>query len=157
MVTSNSQPMTPLDRMTADRRRNLRTGQLQIWAAVSADNRWVYSREEMPTTPWIVTRRGEWGEQWFGTLIAARRWTAEFDAKASRATTPTDLSGARVFAERYGNTRVRWYVLPGQHQADHVWHSRRPGHLELSVHMVHYVTLSGLLTELPSVDLRKAG
>jgi hypothetical protein len=149
--------MTPLNKAKTVRRRNLRNGQLQIWEATSADNRWIYGREEMPTTPWIVTRRGEWGEQWFGTLMAARRWTAEFDAKASRAILPADLTGASVYAERYNTTTERWYIIPGQRPADHVWHSRRPGHLELSVHMVHYVTLSGLLTELPPADLRKAG
>jgi hypothetical protein len=148
---------TPLDKVTTDRRRNLRTGQLQIWGAVSADNRWVYSREEMPTTPWIVTKRGEWGEQWFGTLMAARRWTSEFDAKANAAAPPANLTNASVYAERYNTTTERWYIIPGQRPADHVWHSRRPGHLELSVHTAHYVTLSGLLTELPMADLRKAG
>jgi len=150
-------PMTFLDRTRTTRHRSLRTGQLQIWGAVSADHCWVYSREEMPTTPWIVTKRGEWGEQWFGTLTAARRWTAGFDALADAATRPADIATASVYAERYRTTTERWYVFPGQCQADHVWHSRRPGHLELSVHMVNYVTLSGLLTELPPVDLRKAG
>jgi hypothetical protein len=148
--------MTPLDKTKTVRFLG-RSGRREVWHAVSADRHWTYSREEMPGTPWLVTRRGEWGEQWFGTLMAARRWTAGFDAKASRAILPANPTGARVFVKRYDTTTERWYILPGQRPADHAWHSRRPGHLELSVHIVNYVTLSGLLTELPMADLRKAG
>lgn len=155
MAKSARQLTTLLDKAKTTRFPG-RSGRREVWHAVSADGHWTYSREEMSGTPWIVTRRGEWGEQWFGTLTTGRRWTAGFDAKASRAILPTDLADARVFVKRYDTTTERWYILPGQCLADHVWHSRRPGHLELSVHMVHYVTLSGLLTELPPADLRKA-
>lgn len=80
-ATTTKRVLTPLDKTRTDRRRNLRTGRVEIWGAVSADGRWCYVREEMSGTPWAVydlthpTRFAT--NDMFPTLGAAREWTAE--------------------------------------------------------------------------------
>lgn len=73
-------PMTKLDPARTTRHRNHRTGRDEIWETVSADGRWAYERQEESTTPWVVDdlHAGDESElEWFGTLAAARRWTAQ--------------------------------------------------------------------------------
>ena len=67
-----------------------RTGRWETWAAASFDGRWSYGREDDTTTPWIVTDRHaqaadpiNYRPEWFGTLRAARRWTATQERKAA--------------------------------------------------------------------------
>lgn len=68
--------MTPLD-ATKTVRRPGRSHHQEIWEATSADGQWAYARIETSGTPWIARNTTTGAEDWFGSLSAARRWTAE--------------------------------------------------------------------------------
>lgn len=53
----------------------------EIWSAVSTDHRWIYDRTEETTTPWECTYAPTGQTVVFGTLDAARRWTARDEGR----------------------------------------------------------------------------
>jgi hypothetical protein len=69
----NRRILTPVARIV--RRRNPRTGRLEIWSAESADGLYSFERIEDTTTPWEVWSRGQFVTS-AGSLPKARAATA---------------------------------------------------------------------------------
>lgn len=70
----------------------LRTTQTpQIWKAESADGCWSYVRTEEPTTPWVVIYLPTGQTTQFGSLPAARAWTASPSALQQLRATAGDV------------------------------------------------------------------
>jgi hypothetical protein len=59
-----------------ERYRHPRTGNLEVFAAVSADGQWTFNRDDSAATPWIVTHVPTGGQAWFTSLPGAQRCTA---------------------------------------------------------------------------------
>lgn len=61
---------------------SLRTGKVEVWAAVSKDGIWKYDRLEDTGTPWIVTHVPTGRQAWYPSLPKARKATADGTALA---------------------------------------------------------------------------
>lgn len=59
-----------------------RSRRMEVWIATSVDGRWTYGREEDTGTTWTVrdNHADRLSGEWFSSLAAARRWTAEQSA-----------------------------------------------------------------------------
>lgn len=117
--------MTPLDTAATERRPHFRNsyapdqnGDLQrqvtgdqVWAAVSADGLWSYTRVDgVAGTPWEVVYRPTGQVVQHGSLPAARRWTAHDGGQHALANL---RAGAQLVIDRRGDSGTVLMFNPG--------------------------------------------
>lgn len=78
-----------------EKRPNFRGKRLEVWAAVSLDGLWSFTRTDEPGTPWSVERTGYDGFVLTGSLLSGQQITANGYALARLEEQQAEIEAAR--------------------------------------------------------------